>query len=123
MTWRFWPKVDRIALSIQRVHRSSPHKQIRQQALRLLAEWRGLLGKHVATSRQQLRKLLDRERFVFYPMKKGATRWYEIGVTPSLEKFFAGLPGLRKAGTSPTGTGVSYEPVFQGEWLDDRYAA
>lgn len=39
--------------------------QIRQQAIQLLSEWRGLLGKHVTTSRQLLRKLLDRERFVF----------------------------------------------------------
>ena len=82
--------------------------EVRRQALQLLAEWRALLGKHVATSRQLLRKLLDRERFVFYPMGKGATRWYDIGVTPTLEKFFAGVPLLKKAGTSPTG----FEPVF-----------
>ena len=48
-------------------------------------DWRGLLGKHVGTSRQLLRKLLDRERFVFYPMAEGQVRWYDIGVTPTLD--------------------------------------
>lgn len=48
--------------------------EIRRAALRLLDDWRGLLGKHVATSRQLLRKLLDRERFVFYPKGKGNAR-------------------------------------------------
>lgn len=77
--------------------------EIRSEALRLLADWRGLLGKHVATSRQLLRKLLDRERFVFYPQGKGAARWYDLGVTPTLDRFFAAVPMLKKAGTSPTG--------------------
>jgi hypothetical protein len=28
------------------------------------------------TSRQLLRKVVDRERFVFYPMASGRARWY-----------------------------------------------
>ena len=78
--------------------------EIRHEALRLLEDWRGLLGKHVATTRQLLRKVLDRERFVFYPQRQGAERWYDLGVTPTLDRFFfAAVPMLKKAGTSPTG--------------------
>jgi hypothetical protein len=36
--------------------------------------------------------VLDRSRFTFYPMGKGRDRWYDLGVTPSLEKFFGALP-------------------------------
>ena len=53
-------------------------------------------------------KLLDCQRFVFYPRAEGAERWYELGVRPTLERFFAAVPALKKAGTSPTG----FEPVF-----------
>ena len=82
---------------------------VRQEARRLLDDWRGLLGRHVATSRQLLRKLLDRERFVFYPQARGAERWYDVGVRPTLDRFFGAVPLLKKAGTSPTG----FEPVFR----------
>lgn len=74
---------------------------IRQEALALLADWRALLGKHVATSRQLVRKLLDRERFVFYPQSSGAERWYELGVTATLDRFFGSVPALKKAVASP----------------------
>lgn len=47
-------------------------------------------------TRQLLRKVLDRERFVFYPQAEGATRWYDIGVTPRLYRFFAAVPLLKK---------------------------
>jgi site-specific DNA recombinase len=82
--------------------------EIRREALQLLTEWRGLLAKHIAVSRQAVRKLLDRERFVFYPMGSGRDRWYEIGVAPSLGRFFGSLSTLKKALASPTG----FEPVF-----------
>lgn len=59
--------------------------------------------KHVAVSRQALRKLLDRERFVFYPKGRGDNRWYELAVKPSLERFFGAVPTLKKAMASPTG--------------------
>ena len=77
--------------------------QIRHEALQLLDDWRGLLGKHVATSRQLLRKVLDRERFVFYPQSMGAERWYDLGVMPTLDRFFAAVPLLKKAVASPPG--------------------
>ncbi len=55
------------------------------------------------TSRQLLRKLLDRQRFVFYPMAKGKARWYDLGVTPTLDRFFGAVPQLEKAVASPRG--------------------
>ena len=84
--------------------------EIRRKALQLLEDWRGLLGKHVATTRQLLRKVLDRERFVFYPKADGEERWYDLGVKPTLDRFFSALPMplLKKAVASPTG----FEPVF-----------
>ena len=81
---------------------------VRTEAQRLLGDWRGLLEKHVGVSRQGLRKLLDRERFVFYVEGTGDARYYELGVTPTLDKFFAAVPSLKKAVASPTG----FEPVF-----------
>jgi hypothetical protein len=72
-------------------------------------DWRGLLGRNVATSRQLLRKLLDRDtRFVFYPMADAGERWYELGVTPSMDKFPGAGPTLKKVVTSPTGHAVMY---------------
>ncbi|MCZ6918505.1 MAG: recombinase family protein, partial [Gemmatimonadetes bacterium] len=85
--------------------------EIRRDALRLLEDWRGLLGKHVGTSRQLLRKLLDRERFVFYPMARGTARWYDLGVTPTLERFFGAVPQLKKAVASPRGFVDTYDEV------------
>ena len=82
--------------------------EVRQEAQDQLRDWRGLLAKQVVVSRQALRKLLGPGRFTFYPMKLGRERYYELGVQPSLEKFFATLPALKKAVTSPTG----FEPVF-----------
>jgi hypothetical protein len=66
------------------------------------------LGQQVGTSRQLLRKLLDRQRVVFYPKGNADRGWYEIGITPSLDRFFDNLPVLKKAVASPTG----FEPVF-----------
>jgi hypothetical protein len=82
---------------------------IRAEALRLLDDWKGLLAKHVAVS-QGLRKLLDRERFVFDVRGKGDARYYELAVRPTLERFFAGISGLKKAVASPT----PYAPLLRG---------
>jgi hypothetical protein len=78
---------------------------LRRDALTLLEDWRGLLGQHVATSRQLLRKLLGQGRFVFYPKGTAEKGWYDLGVTPTLDRFFHGLPLLKKADTSPRETG------------------
>ena len=83
--------------------------EIREAALRLLDDWRGLLGRNVATSRQLLRKLLDRERFVFYPKAGRSERWYDVAVRASLDRFVGAIEPLKKAVASPTG----FEPVFQ----------
>ena len=61
------------------------------------------LAKHVGVSRQGLRKLLDRERFVFRTKGGGAARHYELAVKPTLDRFFAAVPTLKKAVSSPTG--------------------
>jgi hypothetical protein len=80
---------------------------IRTEALKLLGEWRDLLTKHVAVSRQAIRKLLLGERFIFQQRQRGSDRWYELSVTPTLEKFFGAVPTLKKAVASPTGTVIS----------------
>jgi hypothetical protein len=77
---------------------------LRRDALRLLDVWRGLLGQHVSTSRQLLRKLLREQRFVFYPKRRGKSQWYELGVRPTLDGFWERLPMLKKAVASPTGS-------------------
>jgi hypothetical protein len=83
--------------------------EIRAEALRLLDDWRGLLGKHVGTSRQLLRKLLDRDtRFVFYPMAEGDERWYELGVVPTLDRFLGAVPSLKKSGGVPNGNRAAW---------------
>jgi site-specific DNA recombinase len=82
--------------------------QVRVEALKMLEDWRELLGQHVPVARQLLRKVLDRQRFVFYPQQQGDERYYEIGVTPSLERFLQSVPRLKEAVASPTG----FEPVF-----------
>ena len=66
------------------------------------------------TSRQLLRKLLDRQRFVFYPMVRGKARWYDLGVTPTLDPFFGAVSQLEKAVASPPGHTRLY---FEGPLL------
>jgi hypothetical protein len=70
----------------------------------LLKGWRELLlTRQVPVSRSLLRKLLDQSRFVFYPKADDRERWYELGVTPSLQKFFEAVPAFSKTMASPTG--------------------
>jgi hypothetical protein len=78
-----------------RAHRKGA-EALRREALKLLADWKGLLGGNVAVSRQLLRKLLGGERFTIYPKGTAHRGWYEIGVRPTLDKFFDGLPILKK---------------------------
>ena len=78
---------------------------VRVDLLRHVDEWRGLLGQHVSTSRQLLRKLLD-GRIVFSPKHEGEDRWYDLVGQATVAKVLAGLPAL-KAVASPTG----FEPV------------
>ena len=95
--------------------------EIRREALALLDDWRGLLGKHVGTTRQLLRKLLDRDtRFVFYPLADGNERWYELGVTPSLDKFLGAVPSLKKAVASPGGFATRWSPRLSQELLREN---
>lgn len=78
--------------------------KIRDDAMALLKGWRELLlTRQVPVSRSLLRKLLDQSRFVFYPKADDRERWYELGVTPSLQKFFEAVPAFSKTMASPTG--------------------
>ena len=63
-----------------------------------------MLTNEVAVTRQLLRKLLIDSRVTFYPQADGPSRWYEIGITPSFNKFFGAVPTLKKALASPTGS-------------------
>ena len=55
----------------------------------------GLVAKRVTVSRQALRKLLDRDRFVFYPKGRGNDRWCELAVSDA-GRSFGTLPALKK---------------------------
>ena len=80
---------------------------------RTRGDCRPLVG---AGHRWLLRKVLDRERFVFYPKAEGEERWYEVGVTPTLDRFFGALPMLKEAVASLTGgLATYYELPLVGE--------
>jgi hypothetical protein len=78
---------------------------LKLDVLKHLDEWRRVFGKHVSTTRQLLRKLMD-GRWVFTPQREGEDAWYELVGQGSLAKFFDGIP-LIKAGSSPTGHAAS----------------
>jgi len=56
--------------------------------------------------------LLDRERFVFYPMADNDRRWYDLGVTPTLGAFFGGDSESAKKQWRP-----HREPHPRGRWI------
>ena len=76
---------------------------LRPQLLARLAEWRGLLGREVAWSRQLLTKLLD-GRVTFTPTTDtdGAPA-YEVSATLTLGRFFSGIL-LPNGMASPAGS-------------------
>jgi hypothetical protein len=73
-------------------------QQIQQDVEVRLAEWRGLLRRHVAQSRQILKKLLV-GRIVFRQREDGV---YEFSGQASLGRIIAGLVWT-KTGVAPTG--------------------
>ena len=79
-----------------------------ERALRArLADWRGLLTRHVAQGRKVLQTLLL-ERLVFTPKTDDAgERYYEFTARGSLEPLLDGVVRA-KVCVSPTG----FEPVF-----------
>jgi hypothetical protein len=77
--------------------------KMRTRARSLLVEWRTLLLGDVAVSRRLLRALLGPSRFRFYPKGRGAPRFYEIGVTPTLDSFIDALPGAGRIGVASQG--------------------
>ena len=79
-------------------------QQIQHDVEARLADWRGLLRRQVAQSRQILKKLLV-GRIVFQPRDDGT---YEFSGQASLGRIIAGL-ACTKTVVAPTG----FEPVFQ----------
>ena len=73
-------------------------QQIQQDVEARLADWRGLLRRHVAQSRQILKKLLV-GRIVFQPRDDGT---YEFSGKASLGRIIAGL-ACTKTVVAPTG--------------------
>jgi hypothetical protein len=72
-----------------------------------LADWRGLLRKHVPQARQILRKLLGKNRLQFKPYRNGRDRGYEFTAQLSIGALLAGIACATMV-ASPTG----FEPVF-----------
>jgi site-specific DNA recombinase len=83
---------------------TSDLQQIQQDVEARLADWQGLLRRHVAQSRQILKKLLV-GRIVFRRRDDGV---YEFSGQASLGRIIAGL-ACTKTVVAPTG----FEPVFQ----------
>ncbi len=72
-----------------------------------LADWRGLLTKHVAQARQILRKLID-GRLVFTPKTEAGGQVYEFKGQGNLGRLLEGAALLPKAWVSPAG----FEPAL-----------
>ena len=83
---------------------------VRAEALKLLDDWRALLGRNTSTSRQLLAKLLGDSRVTFYPVGNG----YELGAVPSVEKFLTAVPALKKAGIPVRGLTKGWNVSFSG---------
>ena len=77
---------------------------LKAQLRERLAEWRGLLRKHVPVARQMVRKLIE-DRIVFTPRPE--TRSYRFTIPGDVSRFFCGLV-CPQGVASPTG----FEPVF-----------
>jgi hypothetical protein len=79
---------------------------LRPKISALLADWRGLAGRHVGATRQLLRKLLV-GRITFTPEREGVVRFRGEGTLAPIIGLLAiqGVP----AGVAPTG----FEPVFK----------
>ena len=72
-----------------------------------LADWRGLLTKHVAQARQILRKLVE-GRLVFTPKEDATGQYYEFRGQGNLGRLLEGAALLPKGWVSPAG----FEPAF-----------
>ncbi len=77
------------------------HRWLEKVLRARLADWQGLLWRHVPQARQMLKKLLV-GRLVCTPMSDGARRFYEFKGESPIGRILAGLVGA-KALVSPTG--------------------
>ena len=74
-------------------------------------------------ARQILRAVpVDRIAFEATSQAQASGRAYRYRFASTIGGLFEGTIGAR-ALASPTGSGVSYQPVFQGIWRSDRRAA
>jgi hypothetical protein len=94
--------------------------EIERRLRQSLTDWRSLLEGDVGKVRTAFRQLLTTPIMVT-PFVRGKRRGVRFEGRIGLLGVLGGELVTKVA--SPTGTGVSYDPVFRGEWIDDRYAA
>lgn len=83
---------------------------LRPRIAELLKDWRGLAGRHVAATRQLLRKLLV-GRITFTPERAGVVRFRGEGTLSPIIGLLA-IQGLQ-AGVAPTGFDLPAAPVSE----------
>ena len=96
------------------------NQQVRRDLQARIKEWRGLLRRHPVQGQQILRKLID-GRLTLTAHPDEVIAYYEFKGTGTLTGLLAGSVPHKLA--SPTGTVLSYQPVFRGQWVHPRRAA
>lgn len=96
------------------------NQQVRRDLQARIKEWRGLLRRHPVQGQQILRKLID-GRLTLTAHPEEVVAYYEFKGTGTLTGLLAGSVPHKLA--SPTGTVLSYQPVFRGQWVHPRRAA
>jgi site-specific DNA recombinase len=96
-------------------------RRIEREVREKLRDWRGLLTKHIEDGRELLRQVLSGP-VRLWPVE-GERRVFRFEGTADLGRLFSGVAGLATCVASPTGTVLSYQPTFRGEWLITKRAA
>ena len=106
--------------AVNQIHRD--RAAIEQKVQAQVARWRELVASaEVGDGRQLLNEMLEAPlRFTPLP-ERGKV--YEFAAPVATGKVIAGLIGYPPEDTSPTGPGLSYQPVFHTIWRSDRRAA
>jgi hypothetical protein len=84
--------------------------EVRQEAIGMLEDWRGLLRSKTTVSRQLLAKLLSSGRFTFHPNEQAGGRWSELATRPNVRTFLEAVPSVKKVGIPVRG----FEPRSRG---------
>jgi hypothetical protein len=108
---------DRDALCAQRRLKASETARVRDDLLMMAQGWRDVLAHDVANVRPIVAALL-KGGVTFAPLD--ADRWCAYG-EGCLTGYFRG--NVSVGVTSPGGSGLSYERVFRGEYIRDKYVA